>query len=361
MRSNNSIAILLLLFMILNVGCLKDSNLNSPFIESGPIDLDDGLELSSPQSEGFDTTELSDAIIDIYNDENLWSIRSLLVLKNGKLVSETYFKNSEDISNKHLIWSCTKQVIGILTGIAIEEGIIEDLEDQISIYLPEIANEYPDKSEITIRDLLAMQSGIDYSNEEQTDQVLRQIPDDILDFILSQPLNSSKEFRYSDGNPQIIASIIEEQVGMALDDWAFSVLFSKIGISNLEWTKYKDGRTLGGFGIETTPRELAKIALLVSKNGNWNGDQLVNSDWILAMTNPQVEVNYLDYSMGYYWWVDESRSVSFMWGVGGQLAFVLPEKDLVVVITSFPNTKGEYEIQADEGLNILDSIRDAII
>jgi hypothetical protein len=51
--------------------------------------------------------------------------------------------------------------------------------------------------------------------------------------------------------------------------WANEVLFSKIGFSNYTWIRYKDGITFGGFGIETTPRELAKIALLVANKGHW--------------------------------------------------------------------------------------------
>ena len=48
-----------------------------------------------------------------------------------------------------------------------------------------------------------------------------------------------------------------------------------------------------------------------------------------------------------------------MWGAGGQFAFIVPEKNLVIVMTSFPNTKGDYEIQADEALPIVDRIIEA--
>jgi len=206
-----------------------------------------------------------------------------------------------------------------------------------------------------------MKSGIDYSNEEQTDELLRQIPDNSVEFILNRPINSPQgtEFHYNDGNPHLMSALIQKMAGKPVDEFADEWLFSKIDITNYNWLRYKDGVSLGGFGIETTPRELSKIALCVADRGKWKGQQIISSDWIDEMTSVQTQINNFDYSFGYLWWIDESRDIYFMWGVGGQFAFIVPEKNLVVVMTSFPNTKGEYEIQADEALSIVDRIIDA--
>ena len=108
--------------------------------------------------------------------------------------------------------------------------------------------------------------------------------------------------------------------------------------------------------LKTTPRELAKIALCVADSGRWKGQQIISSDWIDKMTSVQTQIDNFDFSFGYFWWIDESRNIYFMWGVGGQFAFIVPDKNLVVVMTSLPNTKGEYEIQPDEALVIVDRI-----
>jgi CubicO group peptidase (beta-lactamase class C family) len=71
----------------------------------------------------------------------------------------------------------------------------------------------------------------------------------------------------------------------------------------------------------------------------------------------QVETNF-DYEFGYYWWIDSSRNIKFMWGHGGQFAFIIPDKNIVVVFTSIPNTQGDYEIHADEVLPVVDRIID---
>ena len=349
---------------ILFNACLKDDTLNQPFTSFVPIDISDGLILSNPSVENIDPDALTEIYQDVYNDDDLWSLRSLLVFRNGKLISEAYMKSKEDITEKHLIWSCTKQVIGILTGIAIEEGLIKDLEDPMSDYFDSELTNHQDKSNISIRNLITMRSGIDYNNDGaggETDKMLRQIPENSIEFILDRPINAEQgtEFHYNDGNPHLMSALIQKIAGKATDEWADEVLFSKLEMINYNWVRYKDGVTLGGYGIESTPRELAKIALCVSNQGMYKGQQIVSSTWIEEMTSKQVEIEDSDYSFGYYWWIDSSRDIHFMWGHGGQFAFVIPSKNAVVVMTSIPNTQGDYQIDADEALSVVDRIIEA--
>jgi CubicO group peptidase (beta-lactamase class C family) len=354
---------LIVIAIILLSGCMKDDPMNKPFESFVPREINDGLIISTPSAEGIDPEKLASVYRATYADDNLWSLRSMLVFRNGKLVSESYFKEDNDITNPHLIWSCTKQVMGILAGIALNNGTISSLDATLSELLPGELLNHPEKSAITIQQLLTMHSGIDYNNDGvagQTDKVLRQIPPDITSFVLSRPMRADPGtgFYYNDGDPQLLSAIIQSAAGEPTDLWADDVFFSKIGVSNYNWVRYKDGTTLGGFGIETTPREIGKIALCVANNGNYNNQQIVPAEWITEMTATQVEISD-DYSFGYYWWVDTPRDIHFMWGHGGQFAFIVPAEDLIVVMTSIPNTQGMYQVQADEALPIVDEIIDA--
>lgn len=342
-------------------GCLVPDPLNIPFTNNNPIDIGDGHQISDPANENMDKIVLTEIYEDMSEDENYWSVRSLLVFRHGKLVSEAYFKDENDITNRHLIWSCTKQVIGVLAGIALEKGIINDANDPISDYLGQELTNHPDKANITINDLMTMRSGIGFSNDGtagQTDKLLRQIPENSVEFILDLPMISTPgtTFDYKDGDPHLLSAILQKQAGKPTDEWADDVLFSKIGMTNYNWVRYKDGITFGGFGIETTPRELAKIALCVADSGRWNGNQIIPANWIKTMLSEQVQVENFDFNFGYYWWLDPVRNIQFMWGHGGQFAFIIPGKDLVVVITSIPNTQSDYQIQAHEALPIVDRI-----
>ena len=350
-----------MLTLFLLSGCLKDDELNLPFVSYEPINISDGLVISNPTNESVDPLLLNEIYNDVYNDENLWSLRSLLIFRNGKLISEAYLKDDQDITNRHIVWSCTKQVMGVLTGIATDNGLINDINDPISAHLDAEIQHHEDKADITIRNLLMMQSGIDYNNEEQTDEILRQIPDNSVDFVLNRPMNATAGdiFHYNDGNPHLMSAIIQKLTNKPAGEYADEFLFSRIEMTNYNWVPYKDGVSLGGFGIETTPREISKIGLCVADSGRWKGQQIISSEWIDEMTSVQSQIENFEYSFGYFWWIDAVRNISFMWGVGGQFAFIVPDKNLVVVMTSFPNTKGEYEIQACEALEVVDNIIDA--
>lgn len=354
--------ILCLFFLgILGSSCLSDEAIQLPFQSYAPKQLGDGLQISSPQAEGVDSDILTQVYQELRSNPDFWSMRSLLIFRNNRLISEDYLMDSLDISQPHLIWSCTKQVLAIIAGIAVDSGYIHNINDPISAYFDSELETHPDKASISIQQLLTMRSDIDYQNGGaggHTDQILRQFPDNSLDFILSQPLKSSQntEFHYNDGNPHIISALLQKRIGQPVDSWADAVFFSKIGFSNYNWLRYRDGITLGAFGIETTPRELAKIALCVADRGHYNGQQILNPNWIDEMLAPKVDTDEAGYKMGYYWWIEPIRDIYFMWGHGGQYAFIIPSKSLVIVSTAIPNTDGHFQIDADELLPILDKI-----
>lgn len=337
---------LYILFLLFMTSCLKESELKKPFLTYIPKQINDGWQVSSPLAENIDPSALTAIYRDFHNDESIWQVRSLLVFRNGRLVAESYTKDDADITTPRAIWSATKQVVALLTGIALEKQVIKSIEDPISDYLIETTG-FTDKGLITVEDLLTMRSGLAYSNDGlkgQTDDILRRLPDNITSFILSRPLESSpgEKARYKDCDPQLVSSIIQANCGKSTALWACEVLFGKLEIRNLIWENYRDGVTLGGFGILTTPRELAKFGQCVLDSGIWNGTQVVDKEWIRQMTTVRIPDIY-GYQFCYLWWKDPRRDMTFMSGHGGQYVCIVPSKNLIVVMTAEPNTQGEFQ------------------
>ncbi len=334
------------LFILILTSCLKEDELKKPFVTYIPEQMNDGWLISDPAAENIDPSALIQIYKDFHADENIWQVRSLLVFRNGKLISESYTKDDNDINTPRAIWSATKQVVGLLTGVALEKQIIKNINDPISDYLIE-TEDYQDKKEIRVEDLLTMRSGISYSNDGlggQTDDILRKLPDQITSFILGRPLASTpgEKAKYKDCDPQLLSSIIQANCGKSTGRWASEVLFEKLEIKNLFWDDYKDGITLGGFGILTTPRELAKFGQCVLDSGMWKGTQVVTKEWIKQMTAVRIQDIY-GYQFGYLWWKDERRKMTFMSGHGGQYVCIIPSKNLIVVMTSEVNTQGDFQ------------------
>lgn len=337
---------LLLLIIPLLSSCLQEDELKKPFVSYTPFELHDGWILSSPEIEGINSQQLKEIYSEFHANQDIWQARSLLVFRNGKLVAESYTKDDTDQTTPRAMWSCTKQVVGLLTGIALENKLINSVNDSIGRYLPE-TTDYPDKRKITIEQLLTMKSGIDYSNDGlkgQSDDILRQLPDNITDFILGRTLanNPGEKAFYKDCDPQLVACILQQTSGMKTREWAKEVLFTPLEIKNMEWMDYKDGTTLGGFGIMSTPREMAKFGQLVLDSGMWKGNTIVNKNWIKEMTTVRVEDMYSN-QFCYLWWKDESRKMTYMHGHGGQYVCIIPDKKLVVVMTAEVNTQDDFQ------------------
>ncbi len=338
--------------------CLKEDELKNPFVSLVPRQIDDGWQISTPDAENINSALLTEIYRDFHADEDIWQARSLLVIRNGKLVAESYTKDETDIITPRAIWSATKQIVGLLTGIALEKGLIVNINDPISDYLTE-TSKYPDKKDIQIENLLTMRSGISYSNDGlggQTDDILRKLPDRITDFILNRPLanNPGEKAQYKDCDPQLVSSIIQAKCGSSTGQWASEVLFDKLEIKNLIWDDYKDGVTLGGFGILTTSREMAKFGQCVLDSGMWKGTSIVSKEWIKQMTTVRIPDIY-GYQFGYLWWKDEKRGMTFMSGHGGQYVCIIPSKNLIISMTAEVNTQGDFQF-GKEAFNWVDRI-----
>ena len=355
-------ATLIVFFSIIFASCLKEDPLKLPFQSFSPANLGDGWEIAEPSEAGIDGEALKEVYKYVHEDDNVWQIRSLLIFRNNKLVAESYMKDRNDITNLHPIWSCTKQVIGILTGIAIDKGLIS-INHTISDYLPQVSK-HPEKGGITIENLLMMKSGINYNNDGYNGgdgKLAREVPANSIDYILELDMHSSPgtTYRYKNSDPHLLSAIIQEKVGKTTRDWAKEVLFDKIGIARLEWRTYKDGVTLGGFGILTTPREMGKIGQLVANNGRWNGEQIISAEWIDEMTTARVppgETQITGTAFCYQWWKEINRNVVFTWGHGGQFVLINKDKNLIVVVTSERHPVGESSLSVDEGFSIYDRI-----
>jgi CubicO group peptidase (beta-lactamase class C family) len=358
----NKYIILTITVLFILSSCLKDEQMKIPFQSYTPQNLGDGWDIAEPGEAGMDDEALKEVYRYVHEDANLWQIRSLLVFRNGKLIAESYMKDPADRTTPRAIWSCTKQVIGILTGIAVDKGLIS-INDHISEYLPQVAK-FPEKNQITVENLLMMKSGIDYENSGHNggDAILsREEPASSLDYIFGLKMHASpgNHYKYKNSDPHLVSAVLQEATGKTLRDWAQEVLFNKIGMKRLEWLTYKDGITMGGYGIKTTARELGKIGQLILNDGTWESEQIVSKHWLSEMTSekvPATETQNPDVAFGYLWWKDTKRNISCAWGRGGQLVFINRDKNLIMVVTSETNTSGDFDLSLYDAMPIYDRI-----
>jgi CubicO group peptidase (beta-lactamase class C family) len=315
----------------------------------------------SPGKVGMDEKTLKDL-----NDEIVLMLRlhvdihSLLIIRKGYIVAEQYYSDDYGQDSIHTVYSCTKSITSAAMGIAIQEGYIADVEQKVLDFFPEYIPENPDslKDKITIRNLLTMSSGLEWTEEEYTYNDSRNTfnewmeSDDLVKFVLDRPMAHSPgtSCDYSTGSSHLLSAIIERSVGMKTDSFVQKKIFAPLAITEYYWARDKNGIPYGGNGLRLKPRDMAKFGYLYLKDGQWESGQVIQREWIEESLQPYFHRKYIpDYYYGYQWWVSENEYFAAV-GYGGQWIYVIPEYDLVVVYTGMLDEEEFSQISAPERL-----------
>ncbi|NJD20559.1 MAG: serine hydrolase, partial [Gemmatimonadetes bacterium] len=324
-------------------GCVTEPDPLKTRNDIRPAALGDGWAVSTPAAEGLDEVALGRAFDLFYSDTLYLGAVSLLVARHGRLVAEGYARSPGDRDRRRQVQSVTKSVTSLVFGIARGRGDFPELGRTLFSLFPEAFDTDPRKREITLRHLLTMTSGIDLDNDAFAKEMLDKRPTNQVRYMLAKPLRAAPgaAFNYRDADPQLLSSAVEKVTGSTLHALARDLLFTPLGITDYTWQANADGTTIGGSSLALRPRDLAKLGQLVLQKGRWQGRQVVPESWIIESTSAQVPTGAAGIDYGYYWWVvPELRSFSAV-GHGGQFAFVTPDLDLLIVMTSLPSSDGE--------------------
>jgi CubicO group peptidase (beta-lactamase class C family) len=335
--------IICLLVIILLAGCLMESRGVSPTQQLGAEYWpSQSWQYATPEGQGMDSVRLAQ-MFETIDKENI-RLHSLLIARNGYLVTEAYWPpyGPEDV---HCIESNTKSMIGTLIGIAIDQGILQSVDQKLVDFFPEraIQNLDEEKKAITLGNLLSMTPGLSCQDLSSDGQGMFRAEDwtqYLLDLPVSDPPGS--RWIYCSGAAHLLSSILQEATGMEAREYANAYLFTPLGIGEVaeqDWNIAPGGVTNGVVGLYLTPRDLAKYGYLYLNKGNWNGQQVVPIHWVEESTREQAYIgpdNYvggLDRRFGYMWSIFPDLKYYGYLGMAGQELFVVPEQNLVVVFT----------------------------
>jgi CubicO group peptidase (beta-lactamase class C family) len=345
---------LLILLLIVFTSCLKDEPFKKEYSGYEPIETNDDWAISTPEAENIDKSKLESAYKMLYRDDRFWMARSLLVIRNGKLVAEAYPHDSTDRDQFANIQSCTKTLTSILLGIAIQNGVDISVDDKLYDIYPELFDEDLSKSGITLKDALTMRTGLEFNNDVHTLK-LYQTDINSARFVLSFPklYEHGTVMNYNDGAPQLVSKALEIKTGMTEEEYARKYLFTPLNISDWQWESAHDGTTFGAFSLYLKPRDFAKVGQFLLQKGEWEGKQIINPDYLKEATSYKVTANLNNGSYGYYFWIDNYNKGFYAHGHGGQILLVVPDKKLVMLYTAWPYTSGDYFDNAFELMNMI--------
>ena len=266
--------------------------------------------------------------------------KAFLIFQGDTLIYEKYWDEHHDktVSNS---FSAAKSVIGMLVGIAIEEGKINSVDDLAADYIPEFKKNGREK--ITVRHLLTMSAGFDWveSGKNPLSEAAEGYYGTDLYGLVTRLRVIEKpgiKFNYQSGNTQILGFIIEKATGKSINEYAAEKLWIPLGARNdAFWSLDKEGGDEKAFCcMYATARDYALLGQLILNKGFYNGAQIV-PEWYMKkmLDTPNMSTKEKVPNMRYGWhtWVYKNKGnpVYYCRGLMGQYMIAIPHKNRVIV------------------------------
>ena len=294
-----------------------------------PIDL--SLEWTVEEDLSyFDIEQLNNVINQI---SDLGYLEGIVVIHNGKIVSESYYNGSSEDQTFN-VWSVTKSFTSTLVGQAIDQGYIDNQYMMINDLLPMSTQPY--LYQISLHNLLSMSSGYadgfgyPYWVNATTTQ---------LEWM---PYTFPGFFFYNNSACHLNSHILYYATGMTPYEFANINLFPYLGINNPQWMDGYLDINDGSASLELRLRDMIKLGQLYLQNG-WSSanQQILSSEWIQQATSLQVETGSFIPGYGYLWWLPPEDGYMAI-GYAGQCIAVYPEKGVVIGTHSSINNDPMY-------------------
>lgn len=308
----------------------------------------------APESQGIQASDL-DQMVEFIESENI-SVHSILIYKNGTIPYEKYFDPFNE-GMLHNLKSTSKGVISVLTGIALDEGYIESLDDPVLSCLTEYEVDDTAKASITLRHLLTMTAGLEWEENNFNSMYTFFVNKRIVKRVLDQPLvaDPGETFNYNTGLTHLLSAVITEASGMSTLEFAEKYLFEPLDIQDVHWDTDREGYYIGGSELFLAPRDMMKFGVMYLQDGEYQGQQVVPEEWVNISKTTQVEGSFhgADIQYGYLWWLNignplftyiDDAQMHLAMGARGQRIFISPERDAVVVITADERNEAQCDI-----------------
>lgn len=295
--------------------------------------------------------------IDDFNERT--NTNALLILKNGKIVTELYLNGSKP-ATRFISWSTGKSVTSTLVGMALEDGYIDDADDPLTKYLPSLTGSAYDG--VTIKDALQMSSGVDWDESSYDWDDLskplnrnwnRSLVEQRYRFVeganeLPRAAAAGEKYNYNTLESCILGWLVETVSKQRLTRYFEKRLWQAAGMEfDAAWIldgPEDIGREMSGGGLTAALRDYGRFGLMMARGGMANGRRLISGDWVRAATTADRAAIrygklYEDYPLGYgyQWWLFEDGRFEAQ-GIYGQLIYVAPEDDVVIVkLSNWPD------------------------
>ncbi|MDD2047971.1 beta-lactamase family protein [Pseudomonas putida] len=275
---------------------------------------------------------------------------ALLVIKDGRIVYEHYAAPTT-AQTPHLTWSISKSVLATVLGVAHGEARFA-LTDPVARFYPPM-QAHP---QVRLQDLLHWASGLDWQEDYEYAPLHSSVvamlytrgSTDMAAYTAARPAAAEpgQRFLYSSGDSNLLAAALREMVGpQRYGQYPWDALFTPLGITSAVWERDASGTLVGSSYLYMSARDLARIGLLMQRDGRWQSEQLLSRDWVAFNRSlfAKAAAQPGEANPGGQWWLNQPLpGAARPWpdapadtfaalGHWGQALYVLPDEQLVVV------------------------------
>ena len=274
----------------------------------------------------------------------------LMILHEGDKLYENYWNNNL-ASSKHIAFSVSKSFLSALIGIAVDENLIDSIEDPITKYLPDFNG--TGYEGVSIKNILQMSSGVEW-NEDYADpksdinRFGRAVAKGVSFRDFAKTLKRSKQpgtyHHYVSIDTQVLGFLLAEVTGMPLKEYLHEKIWSKIGMEDGAYYIIDNtGEEMALGGLNATLRDYAKFGQLFLNKGNWKGEQIVPEAWVKASYDTdgphlipgESDLSSSPWGYGLQWWVPGFPDTDYTAaGVYNQYIYIDPLSNVVIAKTS---------------------------
>lgn len=260
-------------------------------------------------------------------------LQSLVALEAGRPIV-TKALSIADVTTPVNIKSVSKSILSALTGIAIERGVFDSVQQTLGELTPRLIpkNADPRVRQLSIENLLTMQTGLQRTSGPNYGPWIAS--DDWVAYVLTRPFVAQPggPMLYSTGDWHVLGAVLSTLTGRSLLALARSWLGEPLNIAFAPWTRDRQGRYLGGNEMSMSPLDLARFGQLYLDGGG----EVLNPDWVRQSLTPRTRSPWSGDEYGYGWFIRDhgDRTYYYGRGYGGQFVFVLPSSNRTVVMTS---------------------------
>jgi CubicO group peptidase (beta-lactamase class C family) len=334
----------------------------------GTLAMSDRWLPIAPAEAGF-APDLEARLDKAVAERRVWNLHGLVVLRNDRLILERYFDGDDrargigDLGRVsftpdtlHDLRSCSKSIVGLLYGIALQQGKVPPPEAPLFSVFPEYADlaASEGRDRLTIQHVLTMTMGTDWDessliySDPRNSETAMDAAADRYRYVLERRVVDTPGARwtYCGGATALLARLIAKGSGQTLHQFARENLFDPLGMGQTEWASGPDGEPFAASGARMSVCDLARIGQMMLHGGRVDQRAVVPADWVTRCITPVVSADEVR-RYGYQWFVLDIGfgkpkgwaigRLERMWtaqGEGGQRLFIIPALQLVIAITA---------------------------